>query len=254
MLYLLDHTPPSAPFPDVERAERTPNGLLAVGGDLRPERLVSAYRQGVFPWYSAGQPILWWSPDPRLVLFPEQLHVSRSLRKTLRRGQLRVTMDRDFEAVIRACAAPRDADGGTWLVEDMILAYLRLHRLHLAHSVEVWEGETLAGGLYGVAQGRMFFGESMFSRRRDASKVALVCLARCLQAWGYRAVDCQMHTEHLARLGAREIPRREFTRLLQAWCRVPGLEGSWRHCAPEETAALIESPGIQTITGSDERR
>jgi leucyl/phenylalanyl-tRNA--protein transferase len=243
MLYLLDSTPPDTPFPNVEQAETEPNGLLAVGGDLTPQRLVNAYRRGVFPWYNAGQPILWWSPDPRLVLFPERLHVSRSLRKTLRRGVFRVTMDRDFDAVIHACAAPRAADSGTWLVEEMILAYLRLHQGGLAHSVEVWAGDELAGGLYGVSLGRVFFGESMFSRRSDASKVATWYLTRRLCSWGYRVIDCQMYTEHLVRLGAEEIPRRTLSRLLATWTPVPGSEGSWRSGEPSDTRHLLELLG-----------
>jgi leucyl/phenylalanyl-tRNA--protein transferase len=242
MLYLLDDTPAHQPFPDPARAERQPNGLLAVGGDLRVERLVNAYRQGVFPWYSAGQPILWWSPDPRLILPPAAIHIARSLRKTLRQGRLRITLDQDFEAVIRACAEPRGGDDGTWLVEDMILAYLRLHRRNLAHSVEVWEEGCLVGGLYGVALGRVFCGESMFSRRPDASKVALVCLARRLQAWGYPAIDCQMHTGHLERLGAREIPRARWQALLARWTRVPGQPGHWQAHAPAHTAELLAPP------------
>lgn len=232
MLHLLNATDPSSPFPDVENAESEPNGLLAVGGDLSPERLISAYRQGIFPWYSEGQPILWWSPDPRLVLFPEQLRISRSLRKTLRRGVFSATMDHAFHRVIRACSAPRGEDAGTWLVQEMVHAYGLLHRHHLAHSVEVWADGELVGGLYGVAMGRIFFGESMFSRRSDASKVALVHLAQQLNAWGYRLIDCQVRTEHLVRMGARELPRTQFTRLLETWNSIPGREGSWRDAGP----------------------
>ena len=195
MLYLLDATDPSEPFPDVEQAETEPDGLLAVGGDLSPQRLINAYRRGIFPWYGVGQPILWWAPDPRLVLFPGQLRVSRSLRKTLRKRLLTATLDRAFEAVIRACATtPRPGAPGTWLVQDMIHAYCRLHRQGLAHSVEVWADGELAGGLYGVSLGRVFFGESMFSRRDDASKVALVHLVSRLSDWGYRLIDCQVRT------------------------------------------------------------
>ena len=232
MLYLLDATTPSSPFPDVENAETEPDGLLAVGGDLSPERMINAYRRGIFPWYSEGQPILWWSPDPRLVLFPEQLRISRSLRKTLRRGILSTTMDHAFDRVIRACSAPRSEDTGTWLVQEMVQAYGLLHRHHLAHSVEVWADGELVGGLYGVALGRVFFGESMFSRRSDASKVALVHLTQQLGAGGYRLIDCQVRTEHLVRMGAQELPRAEFIRLLETWNSIPGREGSWRDAEP----------------------
>ncbi len=233
MLYLLDNTAPCSPFPDVENAEREPDGLLAVGGDLSPERLINAYGQGIFPWYSLGQPILWWSPDPRLVLYPQGIHVSRSLNKTLRKGLFSTSMDRAFEQVIRACSAPREDEAGTWLVEEMIQAYLRLHQRHQAHSVEVWCDGELAGGLYGIALGRVFFGESMFSRRTDASKVALVHLARTLDQWGYRLIDCQVRTEHLVSLGAQEIPRREFIRQLRACKCIPGREGTWNQSSAE---------------------
>ncbi len=233
MLYLLDNTQATTEFPDVEQAERDPDGLLAVGGDLSLERLVNAYSRGIFPWYSEGQPILWWSPDPRLVLFPEELHVSRSLKKFLRKTPFQVTMDQAFEQVMRACAAPRDDDSGTWILDDMLLAYVDLHRHCLAHSVEVWQEGELVGGLYGVALGRVFFGESMFSRRSNASKTAMVYLCQALQSWGYRLIDCQVRTEHLVSLGAREIPRREFTQLLQTWRSLPGHEGNWRQEIPK---------------------
>jgi leucyl/phenylalanyl-tRNA--protein transferase len=221
MLYNLNGTASDNPFPNVEQAERNPNGLLAMGGDLTPLRLVNAYRHGIFPWYSTGQPILWWSPNPRLVLFPERLHISRSLRKTLRRKVLQPTMDQAFSQVIRACAAPRFGQSGTWLVRDMVLAYERLHALAIAHSVEVWEQDLLVGGLYGVAIGRVFFGESMFSRHSDASKVALVHLVEHLRAWEYQLIDCQMRTEHLVTMGAEEIPRKTFSNLLELWTQVP---------------------------------
>jgi leucyl/phenylalanyl-tRNA--protein transferase len=227
MLYLLDNTHPSTPFPPVERAETQPDGLLAVGGDLSPERLINAYRTGIFPWFSEDQPILWWSPNPRLVLFPENLHVSRSLRKKLRKGVYTATLDRAFDQVIRACADPRGVDAGTWILDPMIEAYERLHRHHLAHSVEVWQDGELVGGLYGVALGRVFFGESMFSRRSDASKTALVHLVERLVAWGYRVIDCQVQTEHLQSMGAEEIPREDFCRLLDTWVSISGREGSW---------------------------
>ena len=221
------------PFPDVVRALRHPNGLLAAGADLSPQRLLGAYRRGIFPWYGPEDPILWWSPDPRTVLFPERLHVSRSLRKRLRRRGLGVTTDRDFPAVIRGCARPRgpvgeDPEGsGTWLMPEMIAAYEALHRLGFAHSVEVWADHRLAGGLYGVAIGKVFFGESMFSRTPDASKVALVQLCHTLAARGFTLIDCQMSTPHLASLGAVEMTRSEFTAWLARDCEPPGITGSW---------------------------
>ena len=233
---------PTAPFPDPALAETEPNGLLAVGGDLSPQRLRSAYRLGIFPWYGAGQPILWWSPDPRLVLFPDRLRISRSLRKTLRRGEFTVSLDRDFGAVIRACAAPRADAGGTWIVPAMARAYERLHVLGLAHSAEAWRGDELAGGLYGVAMGRVFFGESMFSRASDASKVALAYLARCLSAWGYALIDCQVYTPHLASLGAVEMPRAEFQRRLAEAIDQPVAGHAWdaRFRGPAPTGALFD--------------
>ena len=233
---------PTAPFPDPALAETEPNGLLAVGGDLSPQRLRSAYRLGIFPWYGAGQPILWWSPDPRLVLFPDRLRISRSLRKTLRRGAFTVSLDRDFGAVIRACAAPRADAGGTWIVPAMARAYERLHVLGLAHSAEAWRGDELAGGLYGVAMGRVFFGESMFSRASDASKVALAYLARCLSDWGYALIDCQVYTPHLASLGAVEMPRAEFQRRLAEAIDQPVAGHAWdaRFRGPAPTGALFD--------------
>ncbi|HET6921815.1 MAG TPA: leucyl/phenylalanyl-tRNA--protein transferase [Anaeromyxobacteraceae bacterium] len=206
-------------FPDPELAE--PDGLLAVGGDLSAERLLAAYAAGVFPWYSEGLPILWWSPDPRLVLFPGELHVSRSLGRTLRAGRFQVRADTAFERVIRGCSGrPRPGQDGTWITPEMIQAYLRLHRRGFAHSFEAWEGETLAGGLYGVSLGAAFFGESMFSERPDASKAAFVRSVEWLAARGCQLVDCQVKTAHLQRFGAREIPRREFlARLRQALAR-----------------------------------
>jgi leucyl/phenylalanyl-tRNA---protein transferase len=214
-------------FPDPGQALREPNGLLAVGGDLSPDRLVSAYRHGIFPWFSAGDPILWWSPDPRAILIPERFHGSRSLRKRLRRGDLVTTLDRDFAGVIQGCAKTREADGGTWLVPEMIAAYRRLHTLGLAHSVEVWHAGELVGGLYGVAIGRAFFGESMFSRVSDASKVALARLCEQLRAWEFGVIDCQMTTRHLLSLGAFEVPRAEFLTLLDRHGALPGYDRSW---------------------------
>ncbi|HEY9149013.1 MAG TPA: leucyl/phenylalanyl-tRNA--protein transferase [Gammaproteobacteria bacterium] len=207
-----------AHFPDPQYALVEPDGLLAVGGDLSPARLLNAYRQGIFPWYSDGQPILWWSPNPRCVLYPEQLKVSRSLRKTLRKQPFQVTLDRAFAEVIAACSEPRPDQDGTWITEEMQQAYIQLHRIGLAHSVECWEGERLVGGLYGVSLGKVFFGESMFSRRSDASKVALVHLAEQLKMWGFGLIDCQVYSEHLASLGAQEVPRETFLEQLDRWC------------------------------------
>lgn len=218
---------PRAPiFPDPELAE--PDGLLAMGGDLSVERLLAAYTAGVFPWYSEGLPILWWSPDPRLVLFPEELHVSRSLGRTLRSGRFQVRADTAFERVIRGCAGhARPGQDGTWITPEMIEAYLRLHRRGFAHSFEAWVGKRLAGGLYGVSLGAAFFGESMFADRPDASKAAFVRSVEWLAARGFHLVDCQVQTPHLQRFGAREIPRREFLdRLGQALAR-PTAQGRW---------------------------
>ncbi len=218
--------PREVAFPDVALSE--PDGLLAVGGDLRPERLLSAYALGIFPWFDASSPILWWSPDPRLVLEPERLHVSRSLQRTIRRGRYRVTADAAFERVIRRCAE-RDRPGqrGTWITRGMVDAYARLHRLGFAHSFEAWEGDALAGGLYGVSLGAAFFGESMFADRPDASKVALVRSVEWLASRGVRLVDCQVRTEHLVSLGAHEIPRAEFLARLAAALEAPTLRGRW---------------------------
>lgn len=205
-------------FPDAALALRDPDGLLALGGNLSPQRLISAYSSGIFPWYNEGQPILWWSPDPRTVLFPERLEVSRSLHKTLARNAYTVTLDTAFEAVITACAEPRKDSDGTWITPAMKAAYCQLHHLGIAHSVESWHEGTLVGGMYGIALGRVFFGESMFSRRANTSKVALVHLMHWLKSWGYVLLDCQCHSEHLARFGATAIPRSEFIALLNQWC------------------------------------
>ena len=226
MLYLLDSEHPEAPFPPVGEAETEPNGLLAVGGDLSSQRLLNAYRQGIFPWYSPGQPILWWSPDPRTVLFPEKIRISRSLAKTLRNKPFTLSFDRDFESVVAACAAPRNYQQETWITSQMAQAYNALHRFGHAHSVEVWHQGKLAGGLYGVAIGRVFFGESMFSVQRDGSKVALVHLAQHLVDWGYRMIDCQVYSSHLVSLGAEEISRARFCEHLRQWCLQPA--GGWK--------------------------
>jgi len=211
--WLRSDSPPEA-FPPVEQALAEPDGLLCAGGDLSSARLLEAYRRGIFPWYSSGQPILWWSPDPRAVLRPEALRVSRSLARTLRRGALRTTLDSRFESVIAACGDAQLRPEGTWISTEMRLAYARLHASGHAHSVETWLGDRLVGGVYGVALGRVFFGESMFSLVPDASKVALVRLCTELQARDYRLVDCQVASPHLASLGAEHMPRHRFCSLL----------------------------------------
>jgi len=217
----------SLTFPPLEKALREPNGLLAAGGDLRPERLIAAYRHGCFPWYQDGQPLLWWSPDPRTVLFPSELHVSRSLRKVIRQGHFQVTFDRAFAEVIRACAAPRDYADGTWITTPMQQAYIDLHERGVAHSVEVWQDQQLVGGLYGLAMGRLFFGESMFSRADNASKVGFVSLVERLEAWQFELIDCQMPTQHLHSLGARAISRQAFADYLARFLDQPS-PADWR--------------------------
>lgn len=214
-------------FPDVELALRDPAGLLAMGGKLSIDWLLHAYRRGIFPWYGPGQPILWWAPDPRLVLFPENLHVSRSLAKTIRMNKFSISLDTAFADVIEACAQPRPAQSGTWITPEMHAAYLDMHHEGHAHSVECWYEGKLAGGLYGIAIGNIFFGESMFTAVTDASKVAFVALVRQLAAWDYRLIDCQVHTGHLASLGARHIPRKAFTAILDSACAQPGQSSPW---------------------------
>lgn len=206
----LDPEHPEAPFPHPTTALPDPNGLLAAGGDLSVPRLVNAYRHGIFPWFEAGQPILWWSPDPRAVLEPDHFQLRRSLKKSIRNRGYRVTFDQAFEQVMDGCAAPRADSDGTWITRGMQQAYIALHRVGHAHSVEIWDGPRLIGGLYGVASGRLFCGESMFSRERDASKIALAWLCRHLVAWDWPLIDVQMPTRHLLGLGARTIPRAEF--------------------------------------------
>lgn len=213
-------------FPDPARAE--PSGLLAVGGDLSPERLLVAYASGIFPWFSEGDPILWWSPDPRLVLFPDKLHVGRSLRKTMRAGRFDVRFDTAFVDVMRACAAtPRPNQDGTWITDEMIDAYVQLHDAGYAHSIESWADGRLVGGLYGVSLGAAFFGESMFAHEPDASKVAFVTLVESLRAWEFELVDCQVTTAHLVRFGAEEIPRAGFLARLDAAMAKPTRRGRW---------------------------
>ncbi len=224
----LDPSQPDQAFPALRLALKEPNGLLAIGGCLSPQRLINAYRHGAFPWFSQGEPILWWSPDPRLVLFPDNLKVSRSLNKTLRKQAFEIHYDRAFEQVIEACSAPRQDAAGTWITEDMKQAYLALHHLGIAHSVEAWFDNQLVGGLYGVAIGRVFFGESMFHCATDASKVAFVHLVRQLMEWGYELIDCQVSSKHLFTLGAEEISRIKFADLLSQLCDLSPHSQTWQ--------------------------
>lgn len=221
-------------FPPVERALGEPPGLLAAGGALTPAWLLAAYARGIFPWFSEGEPILWWSPDPRLVLYPAEMHISRSLGRTLRRRRFEVRLDTAFAEVVAACAAPRQAGAGTWITPQMQAAYLRMHELGYAHSVEAWDGEVLAGGLYGIALGRVFFGESMFCRSTDASKVALAHLARYLEQQDFAVIDCQMTTAHLLSLGAREISRARFCEDVARWREAGPAPGRWPRDAARE--------------------
>jgi len=233
--YLHPDDPPDQ-FPDPAGAAAEPDGLLAIGGDLAPERLLAAYRRGIFPWYEAGQPILWWSPDPRAVLLPGALHVSRSLRRTLRSDRFRVSVDLAFADVVAACASTRAATG-TWITPEMQAAYQTLHELGHAHAIETWHGPELVGGLYGIALGGVFFGESMFSVETDASKVALVHLVRLMEQRGMGLIDCQVATGHLASLGSQLVPRGEFLRAVAMLTGAPFATGPWR-AMPCPTAAL----------------
>ena len=210
-------------FPDPANALDDPEGLLAVGGDLSPERILAAYHRGIFPWFNPGDPILWWSPNPRTVVFPDRLHISKSLRKTMRKGIYRVTFDHCFRTVMNACAASRDYAEGTWITDEIIAGYCALHKRGFAHSVEVWRDNELVGGLYGIALGRMFFGESMFSRADNASKVGFAHLVRQLRAWEFQVIDCQVASDHLFSLGAVEIPREEFQQMLVNFAHKPRL-------------------------------
>jgi leucyl/phenylalanyl-tRNA---protein transferase len=205
----------NSPFPPLDHALVSPNGLLAAGSDLSVSRLLSAYRNGIFPWFNEDEPILWWSPDPRMVLFPDELNISRSLAKLIRKNNYTIQTDTHFVEVMQACAAPRKDQHGTWIHPEIIDAYSELHRLGLAHSVETWIDGELSGGLYGIALGKIFFGESMFSRSPDASKIAFAYLVRQLSEWEFALIDCQVRTAHLASLGAREIPRTVFRQLLE---------------------------------------
>jgi len=215
-------------FPPLEQALEEPNGLLCAGGELSPQRLIQAYRQGIFPWYVKGEPVLWWSPDPRMILVPSEFRISRSLRRTLRAGEYRIRLDSNFQDVIRACARTRrKGQAGTWITAEMQDAYGTLHELGFAHTVETWVDDKLAGGLYGLAIGKMFYGESMFSHATDASKIALAHLTRFLDEHGFGLIDCQMNTPHLASLGARQIPRSEFIAVLRELTAIPPQHGRW---------------------------
>ncbi len=227
-LYWLDPNAPEAEFPDPALALAEPNGLLAMGGDLSPERLRRAYAQGIFPWYNPDEAILWWCPNPRTVFATDRVHISRRFKRTLARTDYAVTLYTAFDAVIAACAEQRAGAPGTWLGPEMRAAYARLHTLGDAHSIEIWREHRLIGGLYGIAQGRMFFGESMFSRARDASKIALVWLARQLNAWGFSLIDGQIGSAHLYRMGDFDMPRPQFLDIVRSARRRPGPAAPWR--------------------------
>jgi leucyl/phenylalanyl-tRNA---protein transferase len=213
-------------FPPVELAD--PSGILAVGGDLSPERLIEAYSRGIFPWFSEGDPIIWWSPDPRFVIFPDELYVSRTMRQVLRRGIFTITCDTDFRSIIQGCQEPRKRERGTWITAEMMDAYVRLHELGFAHSVEAWQDGVLAGGLYGVSLGRCFFGESMFTRAANASKAAFITLARRLEERGFIIIDSQVYTAHLESLGAHDITREEYIGILADGLKHETMKGSWK--------------------------
>jgi leucyl/phenylalanyl-tRNA---protein transferase len=232
----------SGAFPAVERALRRPNGLLAAGGDLSSERLLRAYRLGIFPWYSEGEPILWWSPDPRMVLFPSEFKIARSLTKTLRKPGYETRADSAFEEVINACSEPRPRQRGTWITAQMKQAYIRLHQLGVAHCVETWRDGELVGGLYGIALGRVFFGESMFSRASDASKIALVALVQQLRQWQFGLIDCQMNTPLLTSFGAREIPRSQFTGLVAELVNYAHVPAPWTIARTASASSVRTNP------------
>lgn len=218
---------PETDFPDIDLALSEPNGLLAAGGDLSPQRLLQAYSSGIFPWFEEGQPVLWWSPDPRMVLYPEDLRISKSLTKALGKSQYTVTMDTAFAEVMASCAEPRGDYPGTWITDDMQTAYGQLFDAGHAHSVEVWRGNDLVGGLYGVAIGQLFFGESMFSFENNTSKIALANLVKQLQQWNYKLIDCQVSSRHLESMGAVEISRNEFRQHLVTLLPKPGRNAPW---------------------------
>ncbi len=227
MIPWLDHR---HEFPPVEKALKEPNGLLVAGGDLSPERVLAAYRLGVFPWFMPGEPILWWSPSPRMVLFVDEFVMPKSLAKVVRHRPYRVTFDTAFSKVMQGCAEPRGGESGTWISDEMLASYTALYEAGYAHSFECWMDDELVGGLYGMAIGRMFYGESMFARRSDASKIAFAHAVQWLRAQGFAMIDCQMYTDHLARFGAREIERDEFKAKLKTLLHEPELLGPWQYC------------------------
>ena len=236
----LSPSDPAGVFPDVENALAEPDGLLAAGGDLTASRLLAAYKKGIFPWYDDGQPILWWSPDPRCILRVDDLHLSRRLRQQLPKSTAELRFNYSFAEVIRACAGERKSQQGTWITEDMITAYEQLHADGWAHSIEVWDGDTLAGGIYGLSIGRVFFGESMFSAKANASKIALLGLTGQMKANGLEIIDCQVVSQHLMTLGAIVIPRAEFTQILETACDPPGQTANW----PVKSIPVAELPLI----------
>lgn len=236
----LDNARDPSWFPDPRLAMRDPNGLLAAGGDLTPQRVIAAYRNGIFPWYSPGEPVLWWSPDPRAILLPDELELSRSLRKFLRKRPFDVRFDTAFDQVINYCAKPRERQPGTWITHDVRDAYCKLHEMGIAHSVECWNNNELVGGLYGLALGRVFFGESMFSRQENASKVALTFLTTQLLRWDFGLIDCQVSSAHLKTLGARDIRRDIFLNMLGNWLKDPGpAAGPWTFDEDIENAVQV---------------
>jgi len=218
---------PGAPFPASTKALAVPNGLLAWGGDLQSERLLNAYRAGIFPWYTENQPLLWWSPAPRCVIYPANVHVSKRTRRRYNTGRYTLTADQDFAGVIQACAQKRGDSGGTWITRGMQEAYVELYRLGHAHSIEAWQDGQLAGGIYGLAIGSVFFGESMFTRHTDAGKITLIALCKQLERWSFEMLDCQLHNPHLIRMGAVEISRREFEQRLAEGVSVIRADGPW---------------------------
>jgi len=228
MLPYLDPDQPQQNFPPLHEALTDPDGLLAAGGCLSTTRLINAYANGIFPWYSPEDPILWWSPNPRLVIFPDQLHISKSLKKTLRKQRFKITFNSAFADVISACSNPRVDEAGTWLSNEMQAAYIDLHQLGYAHSIEAWHDGKLVGGLYGIAIGLVFFGESMFHTQTDASKIAFVSLIQQLTEWGYQMIDCQVHSNHLVSLGAEEIPRNHFISLLEQHSQTAPHPNAWQ--------------------------
>jgi leucyl/phenylalanyl-tRNA--protein transferase len=245
IVWISPQDPPDA-FPGIESALREPDGLLAAGGDLSQARLLEAYRRGIFPWFDEGQPILWWSPDPRCVLFPEHFHVSRRLAREMRGSVAEVRFNTDFSHVVSGCAAPRESQSGTWITADMQAAYLELHREGWAHSIEIWEDDTMTGGLYGVVLGKVFFGESMFSRRSNASKYALFALSWVLSRQAFELIDCQVASRHLMTLGAVLVPRTEFSTILGSSCDPAETSLVWPG-SPLSLAGLVSDQPVSAL-------